>query len=334
MAALAWRRYHRQRQRQRVPIRALMCLKAAVHPRHKVGMGGGHEASRHGEAVPSIDMSYKTILVHVDEATNAAARYDIAAALALAEQGHLIGLASSGVARFLRDTVAMDFSSPSLAPYLDTLNQRAGHALDAFEKAGVRVGLGAIERRQVEDEPAEALASLARYCDLCIVGQFDERGPVSAVGPSLAADVAAASGTPVLIVPNTGLTSAPMRRVLLAWNASRESARAMHYALPLLQRAEKVDVAILGARATEASPDLRPVTAIGQALARHGIHTEVVQRDTDEDAGVALLALAAERGAELLVMGCYGHSRVRELLLGGATRTVLNAMELPVLMAS
>ncbi|MDQ1832411.1 universal stress protein [Massilia scottii] len=276
-------------------------------------------------------MSYKTIVVHVDDIPNAGACYTFAAELARVEQAHLIGLASSGVSRFLRETVAMNYAAPTIRPYLDTMRERAARTLDQFERVAASFMLAGSERRAVDDEPGRSLSALARYCDLCILSQGN-----ASQGAGLAAEVAKDSGTPVLIVPRAQAPALPTRRILLGWNGSREAARAMRFALPLLQRASAVDVAIFDTAAleSEAGAELRPVTAIGQTLSRQGVRAEVIQRERAADAGDALLALAGERGAQLLVMGCYGHSRLRELLLGGATRTVLKSMTLPVFMAA
>lgn len=279
-------------------------------------------------------MSYKTIVVHVDESPGVEERYQTAAALAILHDAHLIGLASTGVSRFMRDTVAMDFASASIAPFLQTLHERAAIALARFERSVIGLGVNIAEARQVEDDASDSLSVLARYADLCVVGQYDPAAPVLAARPSLPADVAAGSGCPVMVVPRRGLRTGPMRRILLGWDGGREAARALHHALPLLARADHVDVAVIGGRAAELAGGLRIDIAIGQVLDRHGVRAELVHRPDDENAGAVLLELAAERGAELLVMGCYGHSRVRERFLGGATRTVLEAMELPVLMAS
>ncbi|WP_167229380.1 universal stress protein [Massilia rubra] len=281
-------------------------------------------------------MSYKTIVVHVGDEPNAGACYAYAAELAQMDQAHLIGLASSDVSRFLRETVVTNNLNPSIAPVLETLRERTASALDQFERVAASFALAGFERRAVDDEPRLSLSALARYCDLCVLGQADAVRGVSLPSGGLAADVAKASGTPVLLVPHAQAPAWPIRRILLGWNGSREAGRAMRFALPLLQRASAVDVAILDAGSLQSGggASLRPVTAIGQALARHGVRADMVLRDDAGDAGAALLALAAERGADLLVMGCYGHSRLRELLLGGATRTVLKSMTLPVFMAA
>jgi nucleotide-binding universal stress UspA family protein len=281
-------------------------------------------------------MSYKTIVVHVGDEPNAGACYAFAAELAQLEQAHLIGLASSDVSRFLRETVVSNTLNPSIAPLLDKLRERTATALDQFERVAAGFNLAGWERRAVDEEPRFSLSALARYCDLCVLGQADAVQGASVPSPGLAAEVAKASGAPVMLVPHAQAPAWPIRRILLGWNGSREAGRAMRFALPLLQRASAVDVAILDAGSIQSGggAGVRPVTAIGQALARHGVRAELVLRDDGGDAGATLLALAAERGADLLVMGCYGHSRLRELLLGGATRTVLKSMTLPVFMAA
>jgi nucleotide-binding universal stress UspA family protein len=279
-------------------------------------------------------MSYKTIVVHVDDTPHAAIRFDLAARIAHAASAHLIGLASTGLNRFFRETVAMDLASPAITPYLDTLRQRAHLALDEFTKVAAGAGLPDAERRQTDDDADQMLAALASYCDLCVLGHYGAQPRPDGQKRQLAADVASGSGCPVLLVPDRLRPLLPARRILLAWNGRREAARAMHFAMPMLQSAAAVDVAILD-EALDTERDIRPGVDIALALKRHGVAAEVIQkRDAGGDAGHALMALAAEHGADLIVMGCYGHARVRELLLGGATRTVLMGTQLPVFMAA
>lgn len=278
-------------------------------------------------------MSYRTILVHVDDDPGAAARYAVAVGIAVAGQDQLTGVASTGLNRFYRETVAMDHGSPAIAPYIATLRQRATSALAQFASVVESHGGLTAERRQTDDAPYDTLSILGRYSDVCVLGHAAPDRHGGGRVPSLAPDVAASSGCPVLVVPDGAAPKAPFERILLAWNGSREAARAMWFAYPLMRRASVVEVAILGELQGERE-DVKPVVEISQALARHAIVADVLQRRGDGDAGHALLALAAERGTDLLVMGCYGHSRVRETLLGGATRSVLSAMNLPVFMAA
>lgn len=278
-------------------------------------------------------MSYKTILVEVDEAPDATARVEVAARIAHVAQAHLIGLASTGLTRFFRDAVGMDSASPSIASYIDTLHQRASRALAEFDKTATAAGLSNAERRQTDDDPYNALSQLARYCDLCVVSHYGTQPRPDGQRRQMVADLAAGSARPVLLLPEGINAVLPPRRVLLAWNGSREASRAMHFALPFLQGAAAVDVLLLG-QTEGAGADVRPAREIGLALRRHGVVAEVIHKPAGDDVGRELMAAAAERGADLVVMGCYGHSRVREWLLGGATRSVLLSMQTPVLMAA
>ncbi len=124
------------------------------------------------------------------------------------------------------------------------------------------------------------------------------------------------------------------KKVLVAWNARREAARAVFDALPLLQQADEVKVVWVNPQAEGAAPVDVPAGDICAALARHGVKCEATEvAHPRSGVGRTLLARAAEYGSDLLVMGCYGHSRLREFVLGGASRHVLEHMTIPVLMS-
>ena len=139
---------------------------------------------------------------------------------------------------------------------------------------------------------------------------------------------------PVLVVPYAGRYETVGRRVLIGWSATREAARAVSDAMPLLAAAEIVTVLTIDAReGTDAHGEL-PGADISLHLARHGVKAEIERTvSAGIPAGDVLLSRAADLGADLLVIGAYGHSRVRELLLGGVTRSILQSMTLPVLMS-
>jgi nucleotide-binding universal stress UspA family protein len=182
----------------------------------------------------------------------------------------------------------------------------------------------------VEGIGAASVARQARYADLVILGQVDPEAPApSSVVP---AEVVLSSGRPALIVPYVLRSQSVARRVFVAWNASREAARAVADALPLLQDAEAVVVVSINAKLGVESE--QPASDLAHHLARHGVKAEataIVAKDPT--VGAVLLARAADFGADLIVMGAYGHSRSRELLLGGATRHILRHMTIPLLMA-
>lgn len=278
-------------------------------------------------------MNYTTILVHVDDAPGADDRFNAAAQLARSAQAHLIGLASSGVTGFSRDVVATDLSSPAIAPYLDTLRQRAVHALDRFSRAAADAGVQSVERRQTDQAPFELIGALGPYADLIVLDHYGAAPRPDGRYWQVGAEVTARSACPVLLLPQGMRPSMPPRRILLAWNASREAARALRGAMPLLQGAEVVDVVMFG---EIANPVLQVCASaeIRQLLGRYGVDANIVPKRGESEVGHALMELAVASRADLLVMGCYGHSRVRELLLGGTTRSVLMAASVPVLMAA
>ncbi|WP_256077609.1 universal stress protein [Massilia sp. YIM B04103] len=302
-------------------------------------------------------MAYKTILVHVDDAPHAAARILMAAELALQDGAHLIGAAMTGVSRFLYQNEMVDEQDPNLALHLDFLRQRARRALAQFGPHVQALGLRSFEERLLDDEPGAGLSLLARHADLVVLSQANPERHAAPPLPDYQAQVLTDSGRPVLLVPHAARTAsaiavnaagvasagapAPGQHVLVAWNASKEAARALHEALPLLARAASVHLAIFDAELRPGVYGENPGEEVQLWLERHGIRAGIVLRQgarqgllkRPADIGDALLALASELGSDLLVLGAYGHSRFRETLLGGVTRTVLESMHLPVLMA-
>lgn len=278
-------------------------------------------------------MSYKTILVHVDDAKNATARIELAAQLAIGEDAHLIGTALTGVSRFLYESVAVSPDDPGMVPYLDILRKRAGDALTKFDQIANRSGIGSFEKRLTDDDAAGGISMQARYCDLVVLGQFDKEGTSVNNYAEVLEYVVMNGGTPTLIVPYAGSFDNIGERVLIGWNASMESIRAVRGALPLLRRAKIVEVAIFNPASQPGAHGAEPGADIALYLSRHGVKVDVMQEKTDAEAGEALLSLAANLNSSLLVLGCYGTSRFREILLGGATRTVLESMTIPVLMS-
>jgi nucleotide-binding universal stress UspA family protein len=138
----------------------------------------------------------------------------------------------------------------------------------------------------------------------------------------------------VLVVPQIGAQSSVGKTVMLCWNASRESARAAADALPFLQAAEKVIVLVVDPEVSADGHGQEPGADVAVWLARHGVKV-TVQRDVaaDIEIGEIILSRAADHGVDLIVMGIYGHSRMREWILGGASRTLLSSMTVPVLMS-
>ena len=142
------------------------------------------------------------------------------------------------------------------------------------------------------------------------------------------------TGRPALVIPGQGATALPPRRAIIAWNGTREAARAAHDAVPLLAGAEQVTVLVVDPQSHRSAVAEEPGAALARHLARHGLRTEArTVSSAQRSVGEAVLAEAAATGAELIVMGAYGHSRLREFVFGGVTEHLLRAMPVPVLFA-
>lgn len=287
-------------------------------------------------------MSYKTILVHVDESRHAEQRIRIAAAIAAQQNAHLVGAATSGVSPFVYQggavTPATADTTTPLGFHLAALRGHARSALDKFEAIVATLNLDSHESALIDDEAGAGISLRARYSDLVVIGQFDpdERSPV--VMSDFPEYVLMNAGRPVLMVPYTGTFNTVGRRVLVGWDGGISAARAVTYAIPLLKQAEVVELAVYNASAETASRQSAhgemPGADVALFLARHGVNVNVIQQKTGMNVGDALLSLSVDLGSDLMVMGGYGHPRFREILLGGVTRTVINSMTVPVLMAN
>ena len=278
-------------------------------------------------------MLYKTILVHCDGGRSVAARLATAVGLAERHQAHLVGLHARPPFQppaFVETAYSMDlfFTQHDAA-----VKAAEATASAAFAQA-VKGKAITSEWHSVDGHPEDVLAVHARYADLTVVGQSDPE----ASGPPLPSDlpetVALATGRGTLIVPYVGAGKVPGGNVMLCWNASRESARAASEALPILKAAGAVTVLIVDPRTSPAGHGPLPGADVAMWLGRHGIKV-TVQREVaaDGDVGAVILSRVMDLGIDLIVMGIYGHSRLRELVLGGASRTLLASMTVPVLMA-
>jgi nucleotide-binding universal stress UspA family protein len=172
----------------------------------------------------------------------------------------------------------------------------------------------------------------AYYADLVVIARPESAGQ-SAGPPDLAESLVLSSGRPIIMFPPRGTVS-QIRRILVAWNATRESIRAVADALPLLVKAKAVQVLVVDHERNRASHGQEPGADIARHLTRHGAQVEVQRLSAGgKDVGQLLLSQAAAFGADLLVMGAYGHSQLREWMFGGVTRTVLYQAVLPVLLS-
>ena len=278
-------------------------------------------------------MSYKTILVHLDKKSIAEHRVRIAANLAIAEDACLIGVAMIGISTLTFQQAHIDEKDPVLASHLKFLHDRAARFVREFETEVKRMDAPSYEGRIVDGEANQGISLLGRVADLIVIGRtnLEEKSPI--VAPDFPEYVMMNSGRPVLIIPPGYEKDTVGNRVMICWNASRESIRAVADAIPILKRAELVQVVMYN---VDNEPDVNAELAgsdIALYLARHGINVEVLPPQKNKHIGTALLELGKQQLTDLLVMGGYGHTRFREFLLGGVTRTVLGESDIPVLMS-
>ncbi len=275
-------------------------------------------------------MSYQTILVRLDGRTRGAETLKIACRMARDFDAHLAAVFASQLPLLAASAV-----DPAAVAVLDyqaeaelTLQNQARAQVTAAEAAS---GL-AIEWRMVTFNINNNVALHARHADLLIMNQEDP-DLVWGIGPSIPASVIMGAGRPVLLLPYIGTFDTCGDSVLIAWNASRESARAIADALPFLTRAREVNVVSFNPGNDSDWGEI-PGADIGLWLARHGVRATVHERRSgDVDVGNQMLSLATDLGSDLIVMGAYGHSRAYEMVLGGMTRTILRSMTIPVLMS-
>jgi nucleotide-binding universal stress UspA family protein len=268
----------------------------------------------------------KSILLHLDSSARTAERVKVARQIADAFEAEVTGVPCT-ISALMRYPYAMEGAAEAVAimQALDRECRDKTHA--TFIAAG-----GNSPRLHWEEPMSDAPWGFARralYADLLVLGQRDADDPaMEELPPDFLPSVLVEAGRPALVVPYAGPVASIGRTVLIAWKESREAARAVSAALPWLTRADSVQVVCYG-EAADAS--LRSLQAY---LKSQGVQATVHSGGPEEgNAGERLLSMAADVNADLLVMGCYGHSRAREWVLGGATRSILQSMTLPVLMS-
>ena len=278
-------------------------------------------------------MNYKTILVYVDESRHLAKRIDIAVALAISNEAHLVGIACSGISRFFYQSgeIATTYVVPPFN--IDRIYARANYSLLAFVETVERLGIRSYEKRLVNDEAASALALHARYADLVIVGQTDLDESLTATPTDLPEFVTTNCTRPVLVVPNAEVFQTFGQNILIGWDGSPEATRAVTASISILRLAKIVTLALFNVPRSSEVHGEEPGADIALYLARHGVTIIVEQFHSKDNIGEAMLSLARTRQIDLIVMGCFGHSRFREVIMGGVTVTMLKEMPAPLLLS-
>lgn|SRR6185437_5694558 len=205
-------------------------------------------------------------------------------------------------------------------------------AVSRFEKAAKRVGIS-VESLRVDASVSGAsdrFARMARRFDLAVVGQPEPEKSAAEIVIDEA--VLLESGHPVLVIPYIQKQGLKIDRIIACWDGSRAASRAISDAMPFLQKAKQVDIVIVS-RKPEESDEIAGAD-LGQHLARHGLKVDLKRMvSPDTDVASVVLSYAADSSADMIVMGGYGHSRLREFVLGGVTRNILSAMTVPTLLS-
>ncbi len=278
-------------------------------------------------------MAYRTILVHVDDTRHMQRCIEVAARIARAEQAHLIGAAGTSIHTPLYPTGLADPTLPTLNARAEQAQQRLERVLSVFDAAMGRIGVASFETRLIEGDAVEAISVLARHCDLVVLGQTDPDAPAPLLPADFPEDVILRCGRPVLVVPRAGQFDTVGRKPLVAWDSSMSAARSVANAIPLLQRAEQIDLVMFSPGAKDGAHAKQSRTDMALYLARHGINIKAEHRRAAVQVGPALLSLSSELGSDVIVMGAYGHHRLRDILLGSVTQSILQSTTVPALMS-
>jgi len=273
----------------------------------------------------------KNILIHLDSSKQSASRLQTAIGLATRHGAHL-----TGVYVVTRPEIPTFIEAQIGGEIIDTQQTAAVEegkgVLDDFEKRGAANGLE-IESRLVEGRLVDSLIEQGRYFDLLVVGQYDPDDSGVYAVDNMPDRLIMSAGRPVLVVPYAGSFPIIGENVVISWDASRQATRAVNDAMDILVAAQNVDILSIN------PPDDGSGKVVGANIAlhltRHAVKTTLKKViSVDLDAADMLLSRAADSGADLIVMGAYGHARWRELVLGGFTRHMLEHMTVPVLMSN
>ena len=268
-------------------------------------------------------MKYKNLVVHLDHSKGCQNRLDTAFALAREYDGRVTALFVVPlyiVPSYVEAQISVDLINDVTEQAMEKARETAEGYRQKAKQAGVDFEIHVLEGQLIP-----VLREHSKYADLLILGQDDPEDPDS-TSYGLADALLFEGACPCLVVPHSGKLKAPGKRILVTWNASRESSRALRGALPLLQSAD--EVVVVSSEPSSDNNDLAEghphAEALDRFLRSHGI--EAISGglgDPDVSPSEAIIGQAAEMDADLIVMGAYGHARLREIILGGVTRDLL-----------
>ena len=277
---------------------------------------------------------FARVLVHLDASPQAPERLKIARSLT-AQTGGVLTVALAITPAWVETPVMGLGGEMASTPILADLDrERRDQARAIFDTEHKLAGPPMVWVDNGAESPERFLTELSWYHDLTVMGQVHRQdASYSGVTARFAPEVVIGSGRPCLVVPRFAPVDPGLRHVMLAWKPTRESARALWAAIPWLRRAQTITVVQLQEHPRRDVSSLFPPSALRDILEVQGLNPEFHEAPASSQTGQQLLSLARLREVDVLVMGCYGHTRAHEWLFGGATRGVLEDMHLPVLMA-
>jgi len=282
-------------------------------------------------------MIYQSILVLLDQGPQCAARSQAAMRLAKAIDCHLQGVAPVDLIGLPVPAQATSTPSDLAAPDGETLHNLAERTAERFRRECRAAGVKSFEAVIDESDKASSIVRHAHCNDLTILTKADPAAPDHRLTQDLVEHIVLHSARPTLILPCAGrfdTIGSIGTNVLVAWNDSREAARALSDALPLLRQAKHVQVVIWNEGGGSDNETLRlRFDALHRWLMRHGVSADVDVETTDVGVVGSMLSRAADLKTDLIVMGAYGHRPSTAHTLGGTTRSLLAAINVPVLMS-
>jgi nucleotide-binding universal stress UspA family protein len=279
-------------------------------------------------------MDWKTILVQLSNPRRAEVLMSVAGRIAERFNSHLIGL-NVAPSLMLLPMPPMPLAAEALDA-MQVLDEEDAKKLKTTFDDMTRSRAFVAEWRDLGRSSYDLALTVmehGRASDLIVASQIDPEWTMTGAF-DFPDRLALESGRPVLIVPYAGTYGEVGKRIMIAWSGKREGARAVFDALPLLKGAEAVTLLCVVGKGTDAEPGDLPGAEIAATLARHGVKV-TVQKSHGEEIGAAdeILSRLADSNSDLLVMGAYGHSRLREMVFGGVTRHILRHMTVPTLMS-
>jgi nucleotide-binding universal stress UspA family protein len=281
----------------------------------------------------SIVMSFKTVLAVFSSVEEVERIISYISPLITKWQSHLIGVHSEPAASVFATPEGFPDAS-YLQAAIERSQQRAAECKEKAEKLAAMQGIE-IEWRNFQSESgdnARSALSSAYRADLVVAMQPDPSSESDTYTnvETLLFD----TGRPVLLIPYAGKPAEAIDRVIVAWNGRRESARAVFDSLPFLKAAKEVEVFIVDPQDTRDQSAPYAGSEIAAAIARHGVNVSVIiERSSGVPIGSLIENRVSDSGANLVVMGAYGHSRLREIIFGGTTKTLLESMPTLTLMS-